>query len=123
MFVDNSALRFFRTFDRLEPWLSFIRTTRVLDNPCIVMQLWNGAKALHVFDLELSTEDLELILHHVSNIVEFTYINRFHSNEVRDFLSPSSKHTYPEKLLIDFTNAATNRPDMKGRTYRGQTKM
>ena len=90
LFVDNSALRFFTTYHRSEPWLSFFKTTRALDNPCIIMQLCNGSTALHVLDLELSAEDLETVLQHVSNVPEFTYIDRYHSNVFRDFHPPAA---------------------------------
>ena len=82
-FVDH-GIKIFQGLPSLRDLLCYFRTTRALDNPCIVMQLWNGATALHVLDLELSAEDLEIILQHVSNVVEFTYIDRFLSNVVRN---------------------------------------
>ena len=75
-FVDH-GINIFQGLPSLRDLRCYFRTTRALDDPCIVMQLWNGATALHVFDLELSTEELEIILQHVRNLVEFTYIDRF----------------------------------------------
>ena len=43
---------------------------------------------MHILDLELRVEDLETVLQHVSNVPEFTYIDRYHSNVIRDFHPP-----------------------------------
>ena len=82
-FVDH-GIRIFQGLPSLRDLLCFFRTTRALDNPCIIMQLCNESTALHVLDLELSAEDLEIILQHVSNVTEFTYIDRYFSNVVRN---------------------------------------
>ena len=67
------------------------RTTRAL-SPNIMIQLCNGSTSLHIFDLDLSTEDLEIILGHVRNLTAFTYIDRYLSSAVRNLDATLQKH-------------------------------
>ena len=82
-FVDH-AINIFQGLPSLQNLMCNFRTSRALDNPCIAMQQFNGATALHIFDLELGEEDLDTILQHVSNVVEFSYIDRYFSNVMRN---------------------------------------
>ena len=77
-----------------------LRTARALDNPNIILQVCNGSMSLHIFDLELSTEDLETILQHVGKVTEFTYIDRHLSTVVRNTLATFWKSCYSNAFQI-----------------------
>ena len=50
----------------------------------IILQLYNGPTPLHIFDLELSAEDLKTVLRQVRNVTAFTYVDSYLSSVVRN---------------------------------------
>ena len=81
-FVDR-GIKIFQELPSLRSLSCFFRTTRALDNPSIALRRHIGSISLHIFDLELSAEDLEIVLQHVRNVTSFTYIDRYFSSQVR----------------------------------------
>ena len=81
-FVDH-GIKIFQELPSLRSLLCLFRTTRALYNPGISLELCDGSSSLHIFNLELSAEDLETILQHVGNIRLFTYMDSFYSSQTR----------------------------------------
>ena len=82
-FFIERGLMVFRGLPSLRSLLCLYRTDRALYNSSISLQFCDGCTQMHIFDYELSSEDLELILQHVENLTVFTYTDRFSSYATR----------------------------------------
>ena len=82
-FLVDHGLMIFRGLPSLRSLMCLYRTSRALYNPTITLHFCNGRTEMYVYDYELSSEDLELILQHVENVTTFAYIDRYGSNITR----------------------------------------
>ena len=98
-FIVDHGIKICQGLTSLKTLSCNFRTLRALDDPSITLQLYKGSTSLHVFDLELSAEDLEIILQHIKNVTDFTYITRRISSQVRNL--DETLQTYAGDSLKD----------------------
>ena len=79
-FLVEHGLMIFRGLPSLKCLMCTYRTTRAGLTPTITLQFCDGCTQMKIWDLEISSEDLGLILQHVENLTTFDYIDRHYSS-------------------------------------------
>ena len=82
-FLVEHGLMVFRGLPALRSLMCFFRTTRAMYNPNITLQFHEGCTKIHIYDIEIGSEDLELIMQHVDNVTTFAYVDRYGSDIAR----------------------------------------
>ena len=112
-FLVDHGLMIFGGLPSLRSLMCLYRTSRALYNPTITLQFHNGCTEMHIYDYELSSEDLELVLQHVENLTIFAYIDRYGSNITRyldDTLRRYAGHSLKELKLQCLPNPLSELP-------------
>ncbi len=125
-FLVDHGLMIFRGLPSLKSLMCLYRTTRALYNPTITLRFCNGCTEMHVYDYELSSEDLELILQHVENLTAFAYIDRYVSNITRyldDILRRYAGHSLKELKLQCLPNPLSELPSHGFNSLTGFTAL
>ena len=83
-YLVDHGLTIFQGLPSLRSITCFYRTSRAFNNPNIVLEYSNGCTELQIYDYELSSAQLQLILQHVENLTAFEYLDRFRSDATRN---------------------------------------
>ena len=78
-FLVEHGLMIFGGLPSLNCLICSYRTTRAGHTPTITLQFCNGCTQIKIWDLEISSEDLGLILQHVEHLTSFDYTDRYYS--------------------------------------------
>ena len=73
----------FRGLPSLKSLMCFYRTTRAMYSPNITLQFHDGRTKIHIYNIEISTADFELIIQHLDNVTTSRYFDRYGSDNVR----------------------------------------
>ena len=82
-FLVEHGLMVFRGLPSLKSLMCFYRTTRAMYSPNITLQFHDGRTKIHIYNIEISSEDFELIMQHLDNVTTFRYFDRYGSDNAR----------------------------------------